>query len=286
MFVRRRFRPLYYILAAGIAVVAGAVAFRLWPTGRSVPPLSIIQIHGLLPKSSLLHSLARLEMDGRPPQEVAVVGVIPQYPGASASIYYGFVFGYDRWQRRFRTLHARAMPGPVPRPVDAIALDGEREAALFGALHDDGTLAYQIVGMARGVRVLHEGRAHGLLFVDGSMLVDEGSAQRALAWDGGAFRDRALPKPVSPPPAGATWRYRVRNGVIVAETPLVVLHPRQSIRLARVGGGLVPVILPDPRLDLVADNVFRARHPGTYAISILMPFNLPEQSYRLTLIVE
>lgn len=281
-----RFNSIIRILAVGVLIAAGAVAIRLWPGGGSAPPLSVTQIQGLLPRGSLLHSLARLEMDGRPPQEVAVVGAIPQYPGSSASTYYGFLLGYDRWQRRFRTLHAQAMPGPVPHPADAIALGGPREAALFSALHDDGTLAYRIIGLARAVRVLQEGRVHGRLLVAGSVLVEEGSPQRALAWDGRAFRERTLPVPISPPPAGTTWRYRVQNGVILARTPLVFLRPRQSIRLARVGGGPVPVILPDLRLDLIADNVLRARHPGTYAISILIPFNPPEQTYRLTLIVE
>lgn len=285
MSIHWRFRPLSYILAAGMVVVMGAVAFRLWPAGRSVPPLSITQIQSLLPKSSLLHSLARLEVDGRSPQEVAVVGVIPQYPGASASAYYGFVFGYDRWQRRFRTLHAQAMPGPVPRPADAIALDRQREAALFAAHHDDGTLAYQIVGMAHGVRVLHEGRASGRLHVAGTALIEGGSSRQALIWDGRAFQAQVLPA-VSLPPPGAIWRYRAQNGMIVARTPVVHLQPRQSIRLAKVGGGPVPVILPDLRLDVQGDNVFRARHPGTYTISILIPFNPPELTYRLTLIVE
>lgn len=283
----QRFNPVHRILLVGVLTAAvGMIALRLWWTRPSAPPLSITQIQGFLPQGSLLHSLARLEMDGRPPQEVAVVGVIPQYPGASSSTYFAFVFGFDRWQRRFRALYAEPLSGPVPQPADAVRLLGPREAALFSALHDDGTLSYRIVGMARGVRDLYTGRVQGRLLVADSLLVEDGPRQRALAWDGRVFRERSLAAAIPLPPPRTTWRYRVQNGMILARTPVVYLRPRQTLRLARVGGGPIPIVLPDPRLDLTGDNVFRARYPGTYAISILIPFDSPEQTYRLTLIVE
>lgn len=282
----RRFNPVHRIVLVGVLIAAaGAIVLRLWWPPPSGPPLSVSQIQRLLPQGSLLHSLARLEMDGRPPQEVAVVGVIPQYPGSSGSTYFAFVFGYDRWQKRFRALYAQPLSGPVPRPADAVRLLGPREAALFSALHDDGTLSYRIVGRARGVRVLHEGRVHGRLLIADPLLVEEGP-RRALGWDGRVFRERELPAAIPHVPSGTTWRYRVLNGMIFARTSVAYLRPRQTLRLAGVGGGPIPIVLPDPRLDLVGDNVFRARHPGTYAISILIPFNPPEQAYRLTVIVE
>jgi hypothetical protein len=271
-----------------LAAAAGAVALQAWWTRPSGSPLSITQIHGLLPRGSLLHSMTRLEMDGRPPQEVAAVGVIPRYPGSNESVYFAFVFGYDRWQRRARALYAQPTSSPVPRPVDAVRLSGSREAALFGALHDDGTLSYHVLGMARGVRVLHEGRVGvgSRLLIAEALLIEDGEQRRALGWNGRRFSERPLPAAFPHASPGLSWRYRVHKGMVFAQIPVVRLRPRQTLRVSRIGGGLIPIILPDQRLDVIGADVYRARSAGTYTIDILVPFTAPEQTYRLTLIVE
>ncbi len=218
-------------------------------------PPSVTQLQGLLPSGSLLHSLVRLEMDGSPPLETAVVAVVPAFPGAAESTYYGFVFGFDRWLRRYVRQYVEPLPGPIPLSPDAVPMAGTREAAVFGALLENGSSMYRVVESVRG----HLSS------------LDESRARQIVA---------AIP--TAPP--GVTWRYRVRGGTISAQTGMLRVRPRQPVRLAASGGGPIPIVIPDARLD-VLEQGYRARKDGVYTIRILLPF-APDQDTTLTIVVE
>ena len=280
------------VFSVPIAIVGIAVVAAIW-TRPPAGPLTAGQVQNLLPPGSTLHSLVRLEMDGRPPLEVAALAAIPLYPGAQDFTYYTFVFAYDRWRQRFARAYAQPLQGPLPLSVDAGRVLGDREAAIFNALHEDGTRSYRVVGsVGRGITLIHEGRLVGKLVVAEPLLIEDGDRpfdqaqgrRRALAWDGRSFREDSSPPVVPPAPGGMTWRYTVRNGTVAARTSSVRLYPRQTLRLAASGGGPVAVVIPDARLDIL-ENGFRARTPGTYTIRILIPFVPIEHQYTLTVLV-
>ncbi|TMJ06559.1 MAG: hypothetical protein E6H01_01470, partial [Bacillati bacterium ANGP1] len=74
--------------AGAIAAFAIVVAAAVWTQPPPTPP-SVGQIQELLPAAGVLRSLVRLEMNGTPPLETAVVAVVPRYPGAADSTYVG-----------------------------------------------------------------------------------------------------------------------------------------------------------------------------------------------------
>ncbi len=194
-------------------------------------------------------------MDGRRPLETAVVAVVPAFPGATESSYYGFILGFDRWRRRYVRQYAEPLLGPIPLSPDAVPIAGGREAAIFSALRDDGSRVYQVVESNRGrLALVHQS-------VPGQMIAE---------------------LPVAPP--GVTWRYGVRAGTISARTAVLRLRPRQPVRLVASGGGPTPIVIPDARLD-VLEQGYRARKDGVYTIRILLPF-APDQDTTLTLVVE
>ncbi|OLD59078.1 MAG: hypothetical protein AUI83_03510 [Armatimonadetes bacterium 13_1_40CM_3_65_7] len=78
------------------------------------------QIQELLPAAGVLRSLVRLEMNGTPPLETAVVAVVPRYPGAADSTYVGFIIAYDEWRRRPERVYVQPLPGPIPLSPDAV----------------------------------------------------------------------------------------------------------------------------------------------------------------------
>ncbi len=226
----------------------------VWTRPPSTPP-SAAQIQEWLPPGSVLRGLVRVEMNGFPPLETAVVAVVPRYPGAADSAYVGFIFAYDQWRRRPVRIYAAPLPGPIPVSPDAVPIGGGREAAVFSALRDDGTRVSRVIGVVRG----------------GVGILDEGTAARVLA---------AIP----PAPPGVTWRYRTHGGTITAQTLLLQIKLRQPVRLALSGGGPTPIIIADVRLEILEQG-YRARQPGTYTIRILLPF-APDQGTTLTLVVE
>lgn len=279
---RVRLRPELFLAAVGVLSIAvGAV---VWPR----PPAAALtagQIQNLLPPGSTMHSLVRLDMDGRPPMETAVVAGIPHYPGAKQIIYYSLIFAYDRRHRQTRRTYSQPQPGPLPLSVDAAKLLGDRDAAIFAALNEDGTRSYRVVGSTgRSVTVLHEGRLSGTLVFADPLLIEDGQPRRTFAWDGQRFRGNAPPAVLPPKRQGITWRYAVRNGTLVVRTSLVRLYPRQTLRLAASGGGPIAIVVPDTRLD-VLESGYRARTPGTYTIRILIPFLPINQAFTLTVVV-
>lgn len=241
---------------AGVSLAGAAAALLWWPSAP--PPITANQILALLPPGSSVHSLVRLEMDGRGPAEAAVVARIPFYPGSQDLIPTTLVYRYDRLGRRFRDVYRAPAPGVVPFSADVDEVAGGRETAVFSGLDDDGALRYRVIGLARGrAAVLREARAAGAL----------------------------RPEGIPPAPPAVTWRYAVRGGTVVAQTSVVRLRPRQPLRVAASGGGPASVVLPDSRLDIVEAG-YRQRTPGTYRIRIVTGFTPPEASYVLTVIVE
>lgn len=270
------------VFAAIVLTLTVAVIVLTRPPASS---LTLIQVQSLLPPGSTLHSLARFEQDGKPPEEVAAVAVVPLHPVARDIVYYSFVFAYDQWHRRFIRVYEQSLP-PIPVSVDAGRLLGRREAAVFGGLQHDGTRFYRVVGLWRNrARVVHEGRLVGKIMVADPFLIEDGVERRVLVWDGRRFTERSasvdlrarLPR---------TWRYGVRNGKVVAQTSSVRLVPRQILHVARAGGGPTTAVVPDARLDLVEGGGYRARAPGIYTIRIVTPFVPVDQSYTLTVVVE
>lgn len=266
------------------AIVTVTVAVIVW-TRPPASPLTLTQVQNLLPPGSTLHSLVRLELDGRPPQEVAVVAAVPLRPGARDIAYYSFVFAYDRWRRRFVRAYEQSLPR-TPVSIDAGRLLGDRDAAVFTGLQDDATRFYRVVGL-RGhqPRVVHEGLFSGVLIVADTFLIEDGVHRRALVWDGRRFGERTPPVYLTVAQA-STWRYGVRNGKVVAQTSTVRLVPRQVLHVARTGGGPTTAVVPDARLDLMEGGGYRARAPGIYTIRIVTPFVPVDQSYTLTVVVE
>lgn len=241
---------------AGISLAGLAAAVLWWPSVP--PPITASQILAMLPPGSSVHSLVRLEMDGRGPAEAAVVARIPSYPGAREYVPTALVYRYARLSRRYREAYRAPSPGAVPFSADAGPATGSREAALFSGLDDDGALRYRFVGLTRGrAVVLREARVAGALRPDG----------------------------IPPAPPAVVWRYAVRGGTVLARTSVVRLRPRQPLRVVAVGGGPASVVLPDSRFDVV-ESGYRQRTPGTYRIRIVTGFTPPEAAYVLTVIVE
>lgn len=270
-----------------ICVLAGiALAAIVWTRPPSTQ-LNVANIQSLLPPGSVIRSLARLEMDGHAPAEAAVVAAVPSYPGPPATRDYAFILGFDRWTRRFARLYAQPLPGPLHLSVDAGFLIAGREAVVFSALQDDGRQAYQVVGSIRGVvRMLHRGLVSGRVLIDEPLLIENGVPPRALVWNGRRFGEQPLPTTIPTSSRGITWRYAVRNGEVIAPSFAVRLRVRQPLRLVGGRGRGTPIIVPDPRLDVVENGDYRARRPGVYRIRLLLPFALDENGYTLLVNVE
>lgn len=270
--------------AAAIAILVAVIVWTRPPT--ALPAIG--QVQSLLPPGSILHSLARLEMNGQPPQEVAVVAGVPLYPRSPDFTYYAFVLAYDRWRHQYLRVYMQPLLASLPLSVDAARVLGNREAAVFTALHEDGTRSYQVVGMVGGtVRVVRENRVSGRIIVtDMGLVEEEAPARRLFVWDGREFHERPAPANFQVWPS-LTWHYGIRNGaVVVARTATIHVHARQALRLAGSGGGPTPIIIADSRLDVVENGGYRARIPGTYRIRILIPYLSDDQAYVLTVLVD
>lgn len=281
---------LFWSIVFGVAA-AGAAAGVISNRPPAVPP-SVAQIQDLLPAGSVLHSLARLEMNGRPPQEVALVVGVPVFPGTGKYAYYGFIYGRDPWRRRITRAYAEALPGPLPLSVDAGRLLGSREAAVFGAAHDDGGASFRVVGLRRSApSVVYETQTVGRLIVVNDLLIevvkrpDAPPDQRIFAWNGRRFQERPDIAPIHLPPAGRTWYYGVRNRSITAPVSMIRLSVRQPLRVSGTGPGRPgAIVIADQGLDQV-ESGYRARRSGTYRIRFLLPFSA-QSNFVLTVIVE
>jgi len=239
-------------LAAVGVVLVSAFSARVEPP--AAPP-SVTQLQALLPRGTLLHSLVRLEMDGAPPLETAVVAVVPAFPGAAESAYVGCIFGFDRWRRAYTRLYAERLPGPIPLAPDAVPVSGAREAAVFAALLENGDRVARVVESVRG-----------------------------RLWPLDERRARRVASEIPPAIAGVTWRYSVRGGAVAPQAGELRVRPRQPVRLVASGGGPTPIVIPDARLD-VLEQGYRARKDGVYTIRILLPL-APDRETTLTIIVE
>ncbi len=281
--------PPFWSIVVGLAAagVAGVLANR-----APGPTPTVAQIQELLPAGSVLHSVARLEMGGRPPREVAVVAGVPSVPGSGTYAYYGYIFARDRWRGRIVSRYSATLPGRLPLSVDAGRLIGKYEAVLFGAAHEDGAASYRVVAMRRfGRPLVTELNTAGRFIVVDPVLVevvrrpDELAVERVLAWNGQRFQERADVALVRLPPPGRTWYYGVRNRLITAPSSEVRLKVRQPLRISGNGPGRPGVIVvPDQGLDQV-ESGYRARRPGTYRIRLLLPFST-QDAFVLTVIVE
>lgn len=273
-------------MSAASIVAAGAVQTAAVWKRPSHQSLTIPVVQRLLPPGNSLHSLARLEMDGRPPQEVAAVASVPTYPGSSTSAYRAFVIGYDLWQRKFRPLYVQPLPALVPISVDAGRLIGGLDAAIFSAMGDDGKYSYRVVGRTGGsIRDLLERQVATRIAISEPLLIEGHAERRAWEWDGRAFRERLAPVASADVPRTETWRYWVRNGSVQTRAWVVHLYPRQRLRLVRLGGGAIPIVVPDPRLNLSENGAYWARHPGTYRIQLLLA-DSPSEAFVLSIIVD
>lgn len=220
------------------------------------PAFGAGQVLARLPGGSSIHSLLRAELDGRGPSEVAAVARVPAFPGARETVYAAMIFRYDRLRRAYVEAYRAPPPGRVPFSVDAAAAGRGRDVVIFSGLHDDGTRAVHAVTLAGG-----KGRA-----------LPEAEA-------------RAVAGGLPPSLPAVTWRFAVRNGVVVARTPVVRVRVRQTVRVQSSGGGATAIILPDPRLD-ITESGFRARTPGSYRIRVVTGLLPVEEAYRLTVVVE
>ncbi len=281
--IRVTVRPVLLLLGG---LVLGAVFVAAYAASRTPrAPLTLGDVATLLPRGSEVHSFVRMDLDARLPSAVAVLAIIPRAPGVQETTYQTYVFAYDRWRQRYREVYTAALPGPVPMSVDAGRVLGQRDAAIFSALQDDGTQSYRIVGWGPGgVGVLYEGHVAGALRVADPLLIEQGPRQRALGWDGHGFRERPVPGTLPPTPRGITWHYSVRGDTILARSSSVVLGLRQPLRLEGARGGPIPIVLADSRLDLL-ETGYRARSPGTYTIRIWLPYLPIDQAYPLTVVV-
>ena len=268
-----------------VTIIGFSAAVRWW--NAAPPPLSANQVLALLPQGSSVHSLVRLEMDGRPPSEIAVVARIPSFPGSTEFTAEALLYRYDRLRRHFTTAYRAENPGAVPFSADAARLLAGRDAAVFSGLHDDGTLGYRIVGLVRGrAAVLREQRLAGTVhLVEPAVIERRGETVHALHWYDGSWIPDGTARTIPETPAGMTWRYAVRNGQVLARTNVVHLRRRQPLRVLAAGGGPATVVLPDVRLDVVEAG-YRQRVPGTYRIRIVTGFTPPEAAYVLTVVVD
>lgn len=270
-----------------IAGVVAAAAAAWWWDGAAAVSLTANQILAQLPAGSSVHSLVRLDMDGRVPAETAVVARVPAYPGSRDVAFVSIVFRYDRWRRAFVQIYHSPTPGTVPFSADAARLLPGRDAAIISGLHDDGTRAYRLIGIHQGrAVVLREHRFAGTLAFAEPLLVEQrADGSSAIRWTGRAWLEERAPETAGAALPGVTWRYAVRNGEVVARTDVQRLRPRQPLRIVPVGGGSATVVVPDGRLDVVEAG-FRQRHPGTYRIRIVTGLTSLDQAYTLTVIVE
>lgn len=268
-----------------VTIIGFSAAVRWW--NAAPPPLSANQVLALLPQGSSVHSLVRLEMDARPPSEVAVVARIPSFPRSTEFAAEARLYQYDRLRRHFTTAYRAENPGAVPFSADAARVLAGRDAAVFSGLHDDGTLGYRIVGLVRGrAAVLREQRLAGTVhLVEPAVIERRGEAVHALRWNGGSWIPDGTARTIPEAPAGVTWRYAVRNGQVLARTNVVHLRRRQPLRVLAAGGGPATVVLADSRLDVV-ETGFRQREPGTYRIRIVTGFTPPDAAYVLTVVVD
>jgi len=272
------------VLIAGVAAVAAAA---LWWDRATAASLTANQVLARLPTGSSVHSLVRLDMDGRGPAETAVVARVPAYPGSRDISYAAFVLSYDRWQRAFIQIYHSPTPGTVPFSADAARLLHGRDVAIISGLHDDGTRSYRLIGIAgRRAVVLRERRFAGTLAFAEPLLVEQrADGSSAIRWNGRTWLEESAPEAVAGMLPGVTWRYAVRNGEVVARADVQRLRPRQPLRILAVGGGATSVVVPDGRLDVVEAG-FRQREPGTYRIRIVTGLTSLDQAYTLTVIVE
>ncbi len=241
----------HLVMFIAATAVASLVAWTWPPAG----PPSVGDVQRLMPRGGQLRGLVRLEATGAPPLETAAVAVVPRFPGAVDTAYYGVVVAYDPWRRRAARVYAEPLPGPIPLSPDAARIGGRREAAIFHAMRPDGTRVHEVVAFTQG---------------------------RWRRLNAPASEHLLAAVPDAPP--GITWRFRARNGVISAPSRVLRVQVRQPVRIVASGGGPTPIIVPDARLDIIEPG-YRARDPGTYTIRILLPFNA-DQGYTLTLVVE
>jgi hypothetical protein len=239
------------VLLAATASAAGAAFLRADP-----PAFGAGQVLARLPGGSSIHSLVRAELDGRGPSEIAAVARVPAFPGAHQTLYTALIFRYDRLRRAYVEVYRAPSPGRVPFSVDAAAGGQRREVAIFTGLNDNGTRAVQAITLGRG---------------NGRPLPEEEA--------------RAVVAGLPPALPAVTWRYAIRNGIVVSRTPVVRIRVRQTLRVQASGGGPASVVLPDPRLD-VTESGFRARTPGSYRIRVVTGVVPVEQAYVLTVLVE
>lgn len=272
------------VLLAGVAVLAAAA---LWWDRAAAASLTANQVLARLPTGSSVHSLVRLDMDGRAPAEAAVVARVPAYPGSRDIAYAAMLFRYDRWRRTFMQIYQSPTPGTVPFSADAARLLDGRDIAIISGLHDDGTLSYRLIGLSGSrAAVLREQRFAGTLaFAEPLIVEQDADGSIAYRWNGRAWLEESAPDGATGTLPGVTWRYAVRNGEVVARANVQRLRPRQPVRILAVGGGATSVVVPDSRLDVVEAG-FRQREPGTYRIRIVTGLTSLDQAYTLTVIVE
>jgi len=267
-------------LAAGLIVgLPAVVLLARWQSPvPSVPPLL-----SLLPRGTAVTSQARVELDGRPPVELAATVLIPVYPGATTDRAHGVVAGYDRWRRRWRVLLLTSIAGSH-RPLEAGPVLGTREVVLFSAYGLDGNVQYRVFGLRWGrLTQVYAGRAAGKVEVVRGLIVERGPVSpRALRWTRGAFQP-VPPPPAIPPPV--FWRYWTdRNAVVHAQTTMVSLVPGQRLIPTRTFGGPTVILIPDPNLDTLS-GTYRARRPGTYTLRIPDLFGRDQANLQLTITV-
>jgi len=269
-----------------VVLVLGAAFVALMVVGRTPrPPVTLGDVANLLPRGAEVHSLVHLNLTTRLPSAVAVLAIIPRAPGAVETTYETYLIAYDRWRQRYRVVYSAPLPGPVPISVEAARVLGSQDAAIFSARQDDGTQSYQVVGWRLGgVGVIHTGQVSGALLVAEPLLIEEGSRLRALGWDGRGFHERPIPTALPRTPHGLTWHYSVRGDRIFAGSSSIALDVRQPLRLEGARGGPIPMVLIDPRLDLL-ETGYRSRVPGTYTIRLWLPYLSIDQAYPLTVVV-
>ncbi len=279
-------RPVVRPVLILLGVVTVGAMFAAYAASRTPStPLTLAEVVGLLPRGSEVHSFVHLSLGVWLPSAAAVLVVIPRAPGSPETTYQTYVFAFDRWRQRYRAVYSAPLPGPIPVSVDAGRILGRLDVAIFSAIQDDGIRSYQLVGWRPGgVSVLYEGQLAGRLIVAEPLLIEDGPRRRALGWDGHRFREHPVPATLPLTSPGITWHYSVRGDTVQARNASVVLRPRQPLRLEGRRGGSIPIVIPDPRLD-VLETGYRARSPGTYTIRILIPFLPIDQAYPLTVVV-
>jgi hypothetical protein len=223
-----------------------------------------------------------VELDGRPPLEIAATVFIPRFPGVEADLGHALIAGYDRLRHRWRILFLAPLAG-IPFALEGGPLLGSREAAVFTAFAPDGVVRYRVVTLRWGRPVVvYEGQMEGgTVEVSRGLIVERRpNAPRAFRWDGRGFRPAPVPPPI--PPA-VVWRYWTdRFGYPRAETSAVFLVPGQRLLPVRSGGGPAVIPIPDASLDTIG-GAFRARRPGTYRLTVPDFAGRPGGNFRLSI---